>query len=93
MDLNRAFSPSKRLESRNAFPWGCVKLGMMSSPRAILPAILLALAACSEPTEPALQTLKEGDRVTPISTADRPGIPPIDAAVAATLETATFALG
>ena len=52
----------------------------------------LALAACSERTPPSI-SLKEGDAMTPIATAARPGIPPIDAAVPAKLETATFALG
>ena len=78
---------------RNVSFRSCAKVVAMASTRRLIGVVLLAMAACSEPTEPALQTLKEGDRVTPISTADRPGIPPIDAAVAATLETATFALG
>lgn len=55
-------------------------------------AALVLLAACSDrPQAPVF--LKEGDAMTPTSTAARPGIPPIDAAVPARLEIATFAMG
>ena len=54
--------------------------------------LVFALAACSERTQPAMHPMKEGESMAPIA-AVRPAIPPIDAAVPARLETATFALG
>ena len=56
--------------------------------------LVSALAACSERTQPAIHPMKEGEPMTPSAAAAvRTGIPPIDAAVPARLETATFALG
>jgi hypothetical protein len=55
--------------------------------------VTLALSACRERTQPAAQLMKEGEPMSPNATAARPGIPPIDAAIPAKIETATFALG
>jgi hypothetical protein len=52
-----------------------------------------ALYACGRPTSPSVHLMKEGEPMSPNATTARPGIPPIDAAVPAKLETATFALG
>jgi hypothetical protein len=52
-----------------------------------------ALAACTDRSNSGLAPLREGDVMTPNATAARPGIPPIDLAVPAKTETATFALG
>ena len=55
---------------------------------------MLALAACGERRAPApTLPIEKGEPMTPKATVSRPGIPPIDAAVPAKLETATFALG
>ena len=55
---------------------------------------MLALAACGERRAPSpTPQIEKGEPMTPKATVARPGIPPIDAAVPAKLETATFALG
>ena len=62
---------------------------------ALLGALLatLSLAACGESSQPLVHLMKEGDPMPPTSTAARPGLPAIDSALPATLETASFALG
>ena len=54
-------------------------------------AALAAMAACGRP--PAALSMKEGELMTPVSTASKAPIPPIDLALPGRLETATFALG
>ncbi|HXX93314.1 MAG TPA: hypothetical protein VEN81_06750 [Planctomycetota bacterium] len=51
------------------------------------------LSACTDRPPTAMAPAKEGTPMTPNATVTRPGAPPIDREVPATLETATFALG
>jgi hypothetical protein len=54
---------------------------------------LAALAACTERANPGDSLMKEGDPMPPNTATVRPALPPVDAALPARLETATFAVG